>query len=101
MIWATSGSDSWEQYFVEADNVEIKVSAKSIKAFDVLKLHHCFDVKFAPDLKIFYNFICAIVMNMKSVKNCPASVTLGTSLRNINDSHLLERYVLHKYLDLL
>ncbi|KAJ8677138.1 hypothetical protein QAD02_012925 [Eretmocerus hayati] len=89
MICATTGPERVGKLFIKAD-VDLKsVSSRSLKAFDIfVEMHCCFDVHFAPDLEIFYNFICAIVMKMENVEAFPASTTFDTTLWSIQDSRL-------------
>ncbi|KAJ8678856.1 hypothetical protein QAD02_014643 [Eretmocerus hayati] len=92
MICATTGPERVGKFFIKADIDLISVSSCSLKAFDIfVKMHYVFDIHFAPDLELFYNFICAIVMKMENVEARPASTTFDTTLRSIQDSHLQDK----------
>ncbi|KAJ8665303.1 hypothetical protein QAD02_006965 [Eretmocerus hayati] len=92
MICATTGPERVGKLFIKADIDLISVGSCSLKAFDIfVKMHYCFDVHFAPDLEIFYNFVSAIVMKMENVEARPASTTFDTTLRSIQDSHLQDK----------
>ncbi|KAJ8670073.1 hypothetical protein QAD02_001332 [Eretmocerus hayati] len=61
VVCATAGPENVGKLFIKADIDLISVGSCSLIAFDIfVKMHYCFDVHFAPDLEIFYNFIRAI-----------------------------------------
>lgn len=84
LICAMDGSQKKGNYYIKVDNHKILVGDNIMVAFDTMvKLHYIFDVKFAPDLEFFYNFITSIVMD---INNDPKNVcsAFNTTLQYLN-----------------
>ncbi|KAJ8679463.1 hypothetical protein QAD02_015250 [Eretmocerus hayati] len=87
LVCACTGQEKREQFYIKADGHVIPVGQDSLKAFDVLlKLHYCFEICFAPDLVMFYDFLSNIVMEMSEARS--HNIDFNTSLNNITNLDL-------------
>lgn len=88
LICAVSGKEKTGPFFIRADGKSISVGSNALIAFDILvKMHYCFDLKFAADLDLFYNFITTIVMQMDGEVKSSCS-SLDSCLQNISSMEL-------------
>ena len=56
------------KFFVIVDQMAIPVGKNSVNALDILfKVHFCFDLKFAPDLTLFFNFLSGCIFGIEEV----------------------------------
>lgn len=72
------------EFYIKADKYKIAVGSNIMIAFDILvKMHYVFDLKLAPDLEIFYNFITCKVMNLDTTaRSC--SDAFDTTLLHVD-----------------
>ncbi|KAJ8672772.1 hypothetical protein QAD02_004032 [Eretmocerus hayati] len=92
LVCACTGQEKRGQFYIKADGHVIPVGRDSLKAFDVLlKLHYCFDICFAPDLVMFYDFLSNIVMEMSEARSY--NIDFNTRLNNITNLDLSKIYL--------
>ena len=69
-------------YYLICDHVPIYIGRNILDAFDILiKTHYAFNLEFAAELNLFYNFITSCIMNIGSSK--PTASSLNQSWTNI------------------
>ncbi|XP_018395404.1 PREDICTED: uncharacterized protein LOC108773922 [Cyphomyrmex costatus] len=76
-----SNEDFKGHFFIRADDIIISLRKDPIHAFDILiKFHYILNVKFAPSLENFYNFIVACIMDIEKPR--PICDNLDIILQN-------------------
>ncbi|KAJ8669472.1 hypothetical protein QAD02_000731 [Eretmocerus hayati] len=90
LICAMSGNEKKGDFYIYADRHLIEVGKDGLVAVDILiKLHLCFDIKFSPDLDMFYSFICPEVMSITNQEfHRPSNKLFNSSLSHITEAVL-------------